>query len=59
MVSQIGVVVAETASDDRRTVVEKDVIQAGDTGDCERSGVKKDFASRNGGLVSQVTYMQL
>ena len=50
MVSQIGVVVTETASHDRRTIIEKHVIQACYAGDRERFGVKNDFAARNAGL---------
>src|SRR5579864_9252257 len=54
MVSQIGVVVTETASHEGRPIIEKHVIQASDTGDYKRSRIKKDFTSRNGGLLAAV-----
>ena len=54
MVSQIGVVVTETASHDRRTIIEKHVIQAGDIEDRKRFRVKNDFAARDACLPARV-----
>src|SRR5947209_2150833 len=53
MVSQIRVVVTETAGHEVPLIVEKDVVQAGNTEDVEGFGIKNDFAPRNAGLLAR------